>query len=65
MREKIIRLREAKHMSQSDLARALKISRAAVNNWEQGLGEPCRDLLIPLARVLGTTADYLLDDQAA
>jgi len=64
MKEKIKRLREQKHMSQSDLARAIGVSRACVNNWEQGQGDPSRALLLPLAQVLGTTTDYLLDDHA-
>ena len=65
MKEIIKKLRERKHLTQSALARLLGVERSTVNNWEQGVGKPSRDLLLPLAKVLGTTTDFLLESDKA
>ena len=62
--ERIAELRKAAGLSQLDLAKALEVSRQAVSKWETGEGKPDIDNLLPLAKLLHTTVDYLLDDTA-
>ena len=49
----IRRLREAKHMTQEELAEKLLVSDKAVSKWETGRGLPDVSLLQPLAEALG------------
>ena len=62
--EKLQNLRRAAGLSQEQLAEQLGVTRQAVSKWETGEGKPDIDNLLPLARLLGTTVDYLLDDGA-
>ena len=62
MGEKMQKLRKQKNWSQETLAEKLGVSRQAVSLWERGESMPEIDKLIPLARLFGVTADYLLDD---
>ena len=61
MGEKMQKLRKQKNWSQETLAEKLGVSRQAVSLWERGESMPEIDKLIPLARLFGVTADYLLD----
>ena len=63
--EKLQNLRRAAGFSQEQLAERLNVTRQAVSKWETGEGKPDIDNLLPLAKLLGTTVDYLLDDGAA
>lgn len=63
--EKLQTLRKAAGLSQEALAEQLNVTRQAVSKWETGEGKPDIDNLLPLARLLHTTVDYLLDDGAA
>ena len=62
--EKLQNLRRAAGLSQEQLAEQLGVTRQAVSKWETGEGKPDIDNLLPLARLLHTTVDYLLDDTA-
>lgn len=62
--EKLQTLRKAAGLSQEQLAEQLNVTRQAVSKWETGEGKPDIDNLLPLARLLQTTVDYLLDDEA-
>lgn len=62
--EKLQNLRRAAGLSQEQLAERLGVTRQAVSKWETGEGKPDIDNLLPLAKLLGTTVDYLLDDGA-
>lgn len=62
MGEKMQKLRKQQNWSQETLAEKLGVSRQAVSLWERGESMPEIDKLIPLARLFGVTADYLLDD---
>lgn len=58
---KIAELRKAKGMTQEQLASALGISAPAVSKWETENSYPDITMLCPLARVLGTNVDTLLE----
>jgi len=60
MGNKIIQLREAKGLTQKQLAEQLGISAPAVSKWETNTSYPDITLLTPLARALGTNLDTLL-----
>ncbi len=62
--EKLQSLRRAAGLSQEQLAEQLGVTRQAVSKWETGEGKPDIDNLLPLAKLLHTTVDYLLDDGA-
>ena len=62
--EKLQTLRRAAGLSQEALAEQLGVTRQAVSKWETGEGKPDIDYLLPLAKLLHTTVDYLLDDTA-
>ena len=62
--EKLQNLRRAAGLSQEALAEQLGVTRQAVSKWETGEGKPDIDNLLPLAKLLHTTVDYLLDDAA-
>ena len=63
--EKLQNLRRAAGFSQEQLAERLNVTRQAVSKWETGEGKPDIDNLLPLAKLLGTTVDHLLDHAAA
>ena len=52
-------------LSQNRLAEMLFISGQAVSKWETGSSLPDIELLIPLAQILGVSADYLLNGDTA
>lgn len=53
-------LRNAKNLSQSQLATQLGTTQRKVSYWESGKIEPDLDSLITLAEFFETTVDYLL-----
>lgn len=57
--ERIIELRKKREMTQSDLAKAMDVSRQAVSKWENDLNSPDTIKLIQLAEVLDTDVEYL------
>ncbi|MBQ6983075.1 MAG: helix-turn-helix transcriptional regulator [Synergistaceae bacterium] len=65
--ERIRKLREAKHMRQSDLAELLGNDGNTISRWEHGKIGIGSAYIMKLAQVFNTTADYLLcktDDPA-
>ena len=54
--EKLQNLRKAAGLSQEQLAERLNVTRQAVSKWETGEGKPDIDNLLPLAKLLHTTA---------
>lgn len=52
--------RERQKMSQSELARRIKISLRQMGRYEQGKTDPPADTLARIVKVLGCTSDYLL-----
>lgn len=53
--------REKMGLKQQDIANALRLSPQAVSKWERGENAPDIAVLIPLARLLGVSTDWLLD----
>jgi putative transcriptional regulator len=53
-------MREAKGLTQEELAIRLNVVRQTISKWEKGLSVPDADLLIKIADILGTTVGTLL-----
>ena len=58
--DKIKLLREASHLTQTELAKNLNITRSSVNAWEMGISVPSTTYLIELALLFHVSADFLL-----
>ena len=57
--ERITELRKVSGMNQSDLSKAMNVSRQAVSKWETGQSMPDAANLIRLAELLDTDIEYL------
>ena len=62
--ERVAELRKKCGMTQSQLADQLNVSNKTISRWETGDGYPEITLLVPLAKSLGVTVDYLLSESA-
>ena len=60
---RIAALRRAAEMSQSQLAKELKISPSAVGMYEQGRREPSVEILANISRLFGVSIDFLVTGQ--
>lgn len=58
--ERLKELREEKGMSQTQLAKATKLSKSAIGYWEAEKRVPNAEVIITLAQYFGVSADYLL-----
>ncbi len=58
--DRIKKLREEKHMTQTDLAKKLGITRSSVNAWEMGISVPSTQYIVELAAIFKISTDYLL-----
>lgn len=58
--DKIKRLREASHLTQTELAKKLNITRSSVNAWEMGISVPSTTYLIELALLFHVSTDFFL-----
>jgi transcriptional regulator with XRE-family HTH domain len=65
--EKLLRIREALGLSQSELLRRLELDeelfRSSVSAYERGKREPPYPVLLRYARVAGVCTDTLIDDE--
>ena len=59
---KILNLRRDRKISQQDLARACDITPSALSKIEAGINSPRAHVIWKLARKLGVTVEYLLDE---
>lgn len=57
---RLVNLRKNFRLTQSELARALNVSQAAIGNWELGKREPDNKTLVSLADFFHVSVDYLL-----
>ena len=53
-------LRNARGMTQADLAKKLNITRSSVNAWEMGISVPSTTFIVELAQLFQVSTDYLL-----
>lgn len=58
--KKLKEIRESKGLSQSEVSKALGLSRNAFTNYETGIREPSLDTLKLICQILEVSADYLL-----
>lgn len=58
--DKIKLLRESSHLTQTELAKKLNITRSSVNAWEMGISVPSTTYLIELALLFHVSTDFLL-----
>lgn len=58
--DRIKSLREKSGMTQTQLAKRLRVSRSAVNSWEMSLSTPSSIYLAELSKIFGVSTDYLL-----
>lgn len=58
--QRIIELRKAKNMSQSDLAKKVGLSYTLVGRYETKGVQPPAEILKKMADALGTTVDYII-----
>ena len=57
-------LREQNNLTQTQLAKALGISRSAVNAYEQSISTPSTQYIVELAGIFKVSTDYLLGLEA-
>lgn len=60
MAERLTNLRERNHLSQSDVARRLKVSPALISAYENSERKPSLERLIALADIYHVSTDYIL-----
>lgn len=58
---RIRKYREAKKISQKELARLIGVSSSRVSNWEQGINRPDVDFLASICKALQVSPSELLD----
>ncbi len=62
LKDNIKALRQAKGLSQEELALQLNVVRQTISKWEQGLSVPDSELLVSLSKVLDTPVSTLLGE---
>ena len=61
---KLKKIRDREGMSQTEIARALKVKdRASISQFESGTIEPPLPVLLKYARLAGVSTDVLIDDK--
>lgn len=58
--ERIQELRIRNNMTQSDLARKMRVTRSSVNAWEMGISIPSTEKIIDLSFFFNVSIDYLV-----
>ncbi len=61
LNERIRQLREAKNLTQVQLAAKLSVTKQSVSNWENNYIQPSVEMVMAIADVFGVTVDYLLE----
>ena len=60
LNERIRQLREARGMTQVELARQLSVTKQSVSNWENNNIQPSVEMAVSIADFFGVTLDDLL-----
>lgn len=63
LKEKILRLRVMKGMTQIELGKAVGVTSKSIQNYENGLRTPKKEIVVKLAEVLGVELSDLLSDE--
>lgn len=58
--DRIKELRLKNHLTQTEMAKQLYVTRSSVNAWEMALSVPSTEKLAQICQLLHTSADYLL-----
>jgi len=58
--ERLRELREAKGISQDNLALELKFTNSSISRWENGMQQPTISFLFKIAQYFNVSADYLI-----
>ena len=58
---RIRQYREAKNLTQKQLAELIGVTNSRVSNWEQGVNRPDIELLVSICRALSVSPSILLD----
>ena len=61
-KEKLVKLRKLRSITQDELASAVGVSRQAVYKWESGQSYPAVPKLLEIKKLFGISIDDLLDD---
>lgn len=64
LNERIKELREARGITQVELAKALFVSKQSVSNWENDNILPSVDMLVKIADYFGVSTDYMLSRES-
>ena len=60
LNQQIRKLRQARGMSQVELAKRLGVTKQSVSNWENDNIQPSVEMVVKLAEVFSVSTDYLL-----
>lgn len=60
LNQRIREIRQARGMSQVELAGLLGVTKQSVSNWENDNIQPSVEMLVSLSKTLSVSADYLL-----
>ena len=60
LHQRIRLLRQARNMSQVELAKRLGVTKQSVSNWENDNIQPSIDMLVKLAAIFSVSTDYML-----
>ncbi|MBO5526108.1 MAG: helix-turn-helix transcriptional regulator [Clostridia bacterium] len=63
LRDKILRLRSEKKITQQELADAIGVSRQTVKRWETGESDPSASVILPLCQYFGISPNDLLEGE--
>lgn len=63
MLEKICNLIAERGLTQDGLERGVKLAKNRISKWKDGKGEPTARQLYRIARALGVSMEYLVDDE--
>lgn len=64
LKDKLLKLRKEKHLSQQQLADQLNVSRQSISKWELGESQPDLQNIVMLSHIFEVSTDYLLKDIA-
>lgn len=59
-KERLKELRIAESLSQTQLAKELKVNQRTISNWETGVRQPDFETLEKIAKFFSVSTDYLL-----